>query len=147
LGLSMISGSGGRLMVSLTEATRLANSRLSSVDRFNSRLSSYGAFKRPSAATRVHDCSRFNFRREVTFVADPNITPPPMTRQVSWWGFIDPLSESEMIPDLRGAPWRTTGVGDPVCWLVLAVEMSLIFVLRRRLFGPRARLFRYSKPR
>jgi hypothetical protein len=148
LGLSMISGSGGRLMVSLTEATRLANSRLSSVDRFNSGPSSHDAFKRSSAATRVYNCSRFSFRREVTFVAAPNITPPPITRQVSWWGFIDPLSESEMIPDLRGATtWRAAGAGNPVCWLVLAAEMSLTFLLRRRLFGPHARLFRYSKPR
>ena len=64
LGLSMISGSGGRLMVSLTEATRLENSRHSSADRFDSRLSSHDPFKRSSLFTRVNDCSRFNFRLE-----------------------------------------------------------------------------------
>jgi len=151
LGLSMISGSGGRLMVSLTEATRLKNSRLSSVDWFNSRLSSQDAFERSSAATRAHDSSRFNFRREVALVGVPNITPPPMTRHVSWWGFIDALSESEMILALRGAaPRKTTGAGDPevsLCWLVLAAEVSFTFVLRRRLSRPRARLSRYPKPR
>jgi len=128
LGLSMISGSGGRLMVRLTEATRFENSRLSSVDRLKSGLSSYDAFKRSSAATRIYDSSRFNFRREVVFVAVPNITPPPMTRQVSWWGFMHALSESETVLGLRGAVlWRTTGAGDPevsFCWLILVAEIS-----------------------
>jgi len=183
LGLSMISGNGGRLIVSLAEATRLENSKLSSVDRLKSGLSSYDAFKRSSAATRMYDSSRFNFRRDVVsfggqnhlgriqwshaLIAVPNITPPPMTRQVSWWGFIPALSESEMVLGLRGAAlWRTTGAGDPdvsLCWLVLVAEIlgqvslsmttvgrcahSLTFVLRRRLSRPRARLSRYPKPR
>jgi hypothetical protein len=85
------------------------------------------------------------------FVAVPNITPPPMTRQVSWWGFIHALSESEMVPGLRGAaPRKTAGAGDPevsLCWLVLVAEIVLTFVLRRRLSRPRGRLSRYPKPR
>jgi len=151
LGLSMISGSGGRLIVSLTEATRSENSRHSSVDRLGSEFSSYDPFKCSSPVTRVHDCSRFNFRLEAAFVAVPSITPPPMTRQVSWWGFVDALSESEVAPGLRGAgSWRTTLAGDPKvspCGLVLVFEMILTFVLRCRLPRPRGRPSRYPKPR
>jgi len=78
----------------------------------------------------VYDCSRFNLRLEAAsfgdqddfkrvswlyaLVAVPSITPPPITRQVSWWGFMDALSESEVVPDLRGAgSWPMTLAGDP----------------------------------
>lgn len=78
----------------------------------------------------MYDCSRFNLRLEAAsfgdqddfrrvswlyvLVAVPSITPPPITRQVSWWGFMDALSESEVVPDLRGAgSWGTTLAGDP----------------------------------
>lgn len=49
LGLSMISANGGRLMVNLTEATRSANSKLSSVDRVDLRLSSQDPFEGSSS--------------------------------------------------------------------------------------------------
>lgn len=143
LGLSIISGNGGRLIVNLTEATRLENSRLSSADRFGPRLSLHNPFTRSSLIKRVHDCSRFDFRREVAsfdnqngveqmswlhlLVTVPNITPPPMTRHVSWWGFTDVLSDSEVVPGLRCAVlWRTTAEGDPAVsldGLVLALVM------------------------
>jgi hypothetical protein len=45
LGLSTISANGGRLMLNLTEETRLTNSRLSSVDRLEFKLSSYDLIK------------------------------------------------------------------------------------------------------
>lgn len=41
LGLSMISANGGRFTFNLTEETKSKNSRLSSVDRFDLRLSSH----------------------------------------------------------------------------------------------------------
>jgi len=57
-------------MVSLTEATRSENSRYSSADRFGSRLSSYDPSECSSPVTRVHDCSRFNFRLEAASFGD-----------------------------------------------------------------------------
>lgn len=148
LGLSIISGDGGWLMVNLI---RSANSGISSVDGFRSQLSSSGPSKRPSAVMRTHDCSRFNFRREVTFVAVPNITPPPITLQVSWWGLIDALSESEVVPDLQCVvARRKAGDGDmqvSLSWLALVAEISLTLALRRRLFAPRTRLSLCSKLR
>lgn len=72
LGLSMISGSGGRLIVSFTEAIRSKSSRLPSADWFDSRLSSYGPLRFSSPAAGVHDCSRFSFRREVVSFGSQN---------------------------------------------------------------------------